>query len=93
MSGSTNIVLLFFSKYYKGVQYRRILLPEPVVQKGRLEMNTIFLIGKIEWKWPVSRNSRGRRDNIKIEFKETTCENLNQIQAVQWWVLVAQSSV
>jgi len=66
MLGSTNIVLLFFSKYYKSVQYRRIILPEPVEQKGRLEINTIFLNGKTEGKWPVSRNSLGRRDNIKI---------------------------
>ena len=56
-------------------------------------MHTIVLIGKTEVNWPVSRNSRGRKGNIKIEFKETARENVNRIQAVQWWVLVAASFV
>jgi hypothetical protein len=61
--------------------------------EGGDEKRTQIFNRRIEGKWPVSRNSRGRKDNIKIEFKDTARENVNRIQALQWWVLVATSSV
>jgi hypothetical protein len=53
------------------------------VARERHENACRVLVGKPERKRPLGRHRRRWEDNIKMDFKETGCENVDWIQLVQ----------